>query len=134
MLRIQEIPANSVKRGGCLSLLLMFFIYSGIVMIVANFADALVTENILHIEMPLMLNIIRMVMGGLTIIFGVAAWKWKKWGMWGLGATIGFDIFFGYLLVNFGVDIFGYLFLVVLTLIRVGLLGYFAQRRWALFE
>ena len=54
----------------------------------------------------------------------------EKGGVWGLGAALGSDFF-----ISFSVlDAFEVIFILVLTLIKIGLLGYLAKRRWELFE
>jgi hypothetical protein len=78
---------------------------------------------------PWVLNIMGIPTGAFDVLCGVAAWKWKKWGIWGLGANIVLGFF-----ISFSLNTSADLPLFLLPMIQIGLLVYFAGPRWQLFE
>ena len=87
MLGLQEISADSIKRGKSVSPLLMYFIFCGTGVIANTVIYSLLGGSSLVEVMPLLVKIIRIVKGGLTLICGVAAWKWKR-GAFGVSVQL----------------------------------------------
>lgn len=120
---------ESQRRGGCLSLLLMFYILGGGLLILAGLINILFPNTNISDSRPLISNVWQLVLGLCNIAFGVAAWRWKKWGVFGLGATITIGF-----VVGFSLNAAGNILLFILPLVQIVLLIYLVRPKWESFE
>ena len=124
MLRLQEIPADSIKRERDPSLLSMSYMLGDYRGIVVRLIPIIFLMSSLAGNSFWLLNIIIMGLTGLHFNWSRAAWKWEKWGGWGLGAFL-----VAFTLLGLSVNTPPNLHLFVLLLIKFGLLVHIVGRR-----
>lgn len=129
MLNDPSMPEESHRRGGCLSLLLMFYVFVGGLAVFGGLVKVLLPGSSFSDTNSLMLTVWYVILGLFEIIFGLAAWQWKKWGVFGLVGVI-----VGVFLVNFNLNATLNIWLFIFPVIQIALVTYLATQKWDLFE
>jgi len=143
----QDMPVETKKRGWALSLLLVLMTFGscGFIWFAYLYLMALLglpyhpltpAETVVPIERyigpatPTWYPVAIVVIYVLNVVFLIAVWRWKKWGVFGFYAAWFASVVAAALAVDFSTVISA----IFRPLIPLTLLGFLVSRKWRFFE
>ena len=124
----KTVSKESQKRDGCLLLLLTYYTLGGAALLIVYLTHLLLPDSNVLDNIPFVVAVWHTVVATLVVIFGVAALKWRKWGVFGLLMIIVIGN-----LVGFSLNTSPNILLFIIPLVQFALTVYLVRRKWDLF-